>query len=235
MILKQDVKKKYSESELNSVLEFWNSMGMVKHGAETKIFARVKKSIQSRQIDISELKVAIKNYSIILKDATYYFKYKWNLADFIWNGNSNFGKFLPEGKHFMNYPPFLNEEVVEVKIIEEPKKPKMIIVLPVAKMLDLIKINELYNALIIEFQSMDYQTYLQTEHWLHFRLEALKGAGHKCRMCNADSALSVHHNNYSNRGRETFNDVIVLCGECHAKFHGKREQHGQTNKTKNQS
>jgi len=33
--------------------------------------------------------------------------------------------------------------------------------------------------------------------------------------------LEVHHNSYAHVGREAPEDLVVLCGECHATFHGK--------------
>lgn len=79
-----------------------------------------------------------------------------------------------------------------------------------------------YEKLIQYFKSMPYEEYLLTEHWRHFRNEALKWADHKCQLCNEeDTTLIVHHKTYENRGRETFNDVIVLCEDCHRLVHEK--------------
>ena len=81
-----------------------------------------------------------------------------------------------------------------------------------------------YGKLIYYLKSMPYDEYLETEHWKHFRNEALKWAGHKCQLCNKeDTTLVIHHKTYENRGRETFNDVIVLCEDCHKLVHGKKE------------
>ena len=77
------------------------------------------------------------------------------------------------------------------------------------------KINDAYDSLIEEFKFIDYTTYLRTKHWLYFKEEALKKACFKCQACNiGDTVLSIHHNNYNNLGRETFDDVIVLCETC---------------------
>ena len=89
-----------------------------------------------------------------------------------------------------------------------------------------IEVNEdmrnLYKKYMSKIRSLDYQEYLQTEHWQHFKLEAIRHAGHKCQICNKDDCnLNVHHNNYDNRGRETFNDVIVVCDDCHNMIHNK--------------
>jgi hypothetical protein len=76
-----------------------------------------------------------------------------------------------------------------------------------------------YEDMIRELNKMAYKDYLQTEHWQHFRLEALKFFKNKCCLCNSEKYLQVHHETYKNRGRETFNDVIVLCKDCHSKQH----------------
>ena len=80
------------------------------------------------------------------------------------------------------------------------------------------KVNAAYDSLIEEYKYMDYTTYLRTKHWVRFKEEVLKIACFKCQACNSsDTVLSVYHNNYDNLGRETFDEVIVLCETCHAK------------------
>jgi len=81
------------------------------------------------------------------------------------------------------------------------------------------KINNAYDSLIEEFKYLDFATYLRTKHWVYFKEEALKKACFKCQACNtSDRVISVHHNNYNNLGRETFEDVIVLCETCLVKY-----------------
>ena len=81
---------------------------------------------------------------------------------------------------------------------------------------------DLYEQLLTELKRMGYSDYLNTEHWKHFRDEVFKFYGHKCQVCNGIDKLHVHHKTYENRGRETFNDVILICDLCHAKIHGKQ-------------
>lgn len=69
---------------------------------------------------------------------------------------------------------------------------------------------------------MPYREYLATPHWLVMRSVALVRAGFQCRHCEAeDVRLDVHHLSYARLGRETANDLIVLCGWCHADEHGR--------------
>ena len=67
---------------------------------------------------------------------------------------------------------------------------------------------------------MDYQKYLQTEHWQARRKLALDEAGHKCQVCGCkDRRLDVHHNSYDYLGDEPREDLIVLCDVCHERHH----------------
>ena len=41
---------------------------------------------------------------------------------------------------------------------------------------------------------MEYDKYLETEHWKQKRQETLDWWGHKCCICAASEKLEVHHN-----------------------------------------
>jgi 5-methylcytosine-specific restriction endonuclease McrA len=72
-----------------------------------------------------------------------------------------------------------------------------------------------------EYLKMPYKEYLQTEHWINLREQALRKAKYKCELCNSKENLNVHHKTYDNKGNEPLSDLIVLCNNCHAKFHNK--------------
>lgn len=72
-------------------------------------------------------------------------------------------------------------------------------------------------------KSLPYDDYLKTEYWQQVRKESLRRAKYRCQMCNADAPLDVHHRTYETRGEETTGDVIALCRDCHAKYHGKNK------------
>jgi 5-methylcytosine-specific restriction endonuclease McrA len=73
-------------------------------------------------------------------------------------------------------------------------------------------------------RDMPYIEYLKTDHWAGVRKDAMKRAGFRCQLCNANGVtLDTHHRTYENLGREQRGDVIVLCRPCHAKHHGKEE------------
>jgi len=73
---------------------------------------------------------------------------------------------------------------------------------------------------------MPYYEYLQTDEWKNTRKRALRRAGFKCELCNSDGELHVHHKTYERRGDEDNDDLIVLCKNCHAKFHDKLSKEG---------
>lgn len=74
---------------------------------------------------------------------------------------------------------------------------------------------------IAQYKTMPYKEYLLTPYWKRFADEARKCARYKCNLCNGSGILHVHHKTYETRGEEKFDDVIVLCERCHAKFHNK--------------
>lgn len=77
-----------------------------------------------------------------------------------------------------------------------------------------------YEKNIQDLRSMPYTDYLKTEHWQYTRTKALKRARYRCQLCNRGNiSLHVHHRTYENRGYEQNDDLIVLCADCHRKFH----------------
>jgi len=71
-----------------------------------------------------------------------------------------------------------------------------------------------------ELRSMPYVEYLQTQHWQDLRHRKLKSSSYRCQICNAsDKTLDVHHRSYENRGCEQWSDTIVVCRDCHERFH----------------
>ena len=84
--------------------------------------------------------------------------------------------------------------------------------------LDLAKLKP-GNIAIRYLRIIPYKAYLQTFHWIQTRNKALERAGFKCQLCNSDDNLQVHHRTYENLGDEQNADLIVLCANCHKKFH----------------
>ena len=197
------------DKEIEEVFNHWLSKDIIKH---RKITDNIKRRIKMRlkESSLEEALSVVDNYAEVYHDEDYFFTYKFSLARLM--HCDQYEKFAVDGEHYANYKD--TQENLEKK--EEIKN-------KVHKQIKLNnEIDELYKLIINKFNSMPYKEYLETEHWQHFRKEALKSANYKCQVCSKDSdnKLAVHHNNYDNRGRETFNDVVVLCDGCHELFHG---------------
>lgn len=71
-------------------------------------------------------------------------------------------------------------------------------------------------------KSLPYKEYLQTQHWKDIRTRMMKRSNYSCSMCgNKNVILHIHHRSYKNLGNEDYSDLIVLCEDCHGKFHNK--------------
>lgn len=74
---------------------------------------------------------------------------------------------------------------------------------------------------------MRYDKYLKTKHWRNVRHLALEYAHFRCQLCNrGNTKLNVHHRTYIHKGQEQdyLEDLIVLCQDCHKRFHDKIER-----------
>lgn len=64
-----------------------------------------------------------------------------------------------------------------------------------------------------------YQAYRRTAHWQRMRKRALELSEYHCRLCCAEKSLEVHHNTCERLWAERDADLIVLCHNCHTKYH----------------
>jgi hypothetical protein len=61
-----------------------------------------------------------------------------------------------------------------------------------------------------------YYAYLHSDTWKRLRREALERDGRRCRLCNANTNLHVHHRYYPEvLGTETIDALTTLCQRCH--------------------
>lgn len=72
---------------------------------------------------------------------------------------------------------------------------------------------------IKELQEMPYDVYLNTPHWGRVKKAAYGRYGHTCFNCESKRRIHVHHLNYSRRGHENMEDLMLLCEECHQLVH----------------
>lgn len=75
-------------------------------------------------------------------------------------------------------------------------------------------------------RKMSYKDFLKTPYWDGVRNYKLKKSGYCCELCKSKGVLNVHHKSYENHGLEhkeqiADKDLIVLCKDCHEKFHDK--------------
>lgn len=77
------------------------------------------------------------------------------------------------------------------------------------------------RAAIAVLKAMPYSLYLKTPHWQNIRQQMLRRARFRCQLCNSGGVLNVHHRTYERRGEEDYKDLVVLCQDCHSKFHHK--------------
>lgn len=64
-----------------------------------------------------------------------------------------------------------------------------------------------------------YQRYLRSLRWKRKRDAVVKRDGGRCRICNAEGPLEVHHRTYKDLGHEKMADLISLCPDCHEIHH----------------
>jgi hypothetical protein len=60
---------------------------------------------------------------------------------------------------------------------------------------------------------VDYEDYLNSAYWQLFKESVLEEYDHKCNLCGTTKNVEVIHLN-KNLGRETFDDVAVICNKC---------------------
>lgn len=66
---------------------------------------------------------------------------------------------------------------------------------------------------------IDYQKYLKSEYWQGIREQVYECDSHRCRLCNSEKDLHVHHRTYEFLEDEKLEELITLCKRCHNIFH----------------
>lgn len=77
------------------------------------------------------------------------------------------------------------------------------------------------SKVIEHIKNMQYYDFLKTPYWKAIAQQKRYYAKYKCELCASSENIAVHHKTYDNHGNEIENlsDLIVLCSECHEKFH----------------
>lgn len=79
-----------------------------------------------------------------------------------------------------------------------------------------LNVNNLDSSYISFLESClrcNYDEYLKTIHWKLFKNYAIEKKENKCSVCGSCNNLDVYHIN-KHLGRETLEDVSVLCDKC---------------------
>lgn len=66
---------------------------------------------------------------------------------------------------------------------------------------------------------LTYGEYRETYEWHRIRQRKLLQQKNKCATCNTVHPLEVHHKTYERLGDEWDDDLVVLCRDCHKKYH----------------
>ncbi|MCH1959547.1 MULTISPECIES: hypothetical protein [Romboutsia] len=74
-------------------------------------------------------------------------------------------------------------------------------------------LDNLYSEYLEACLKVKYKEYLNSIHWQIFKDYALRENDYTCSICGQEHNLDVYHIN-KNLGRETLEDVAVLCDNC---------------------
>lgn len=69
-----------------------------------------------------------------------------------------------------------------------------------------------------------YTAHLQSEYWRALCADAMSRCGAICEVCHQRPARQGHHLHYRTLGRESLDDIRMVCGPCHLIQHGKRRR-----------
>ena len=72
---------------------------------------------------------------------------------------------------------------------------------------------------------IDYNKYLKSDYWKGIKEQVHKRDDYKCRLCNSEEGLHVHHRTYDFVEIEKLEELITLCKRCHNIFHKNNSQH----------
>lgn len=75
-----------------------------------------------------------------------------------------------------------------------------------------------------EQRKPDYYEYLNSPEWKKKSRAAKRREEYRCQLCyrhQDEVQLDAHHRTYERLGHEKPTDIVVLCHDCHGKFHNK--------------
>lgn len=63
-----------------------------------------------------------------------------------------------------------------------------------------------------------YEDYLKSQHWIKIRERYINKYGERCEAC-GEIGKELHHLKYDTLGNESFDDLMLLCENCHLEEH----------------
>lgn len=93
---------KVKESKYIDILNFWNSKKIIIHEPTKELLETIEKIIKKKKYKKDDIVQAIKNYSTVLTDEKYFFKYIWSLENFL-SRKKALPSFLEGGENWENY------------------------------------------------------------------------------------------------------------------------------------
>lgn len=116
--IKEEKIKELSDVFLR-IFNFWNEKKIIPHRVLSKeICAEIEKAL--KKYSEEEIKTYIDRYAEVLKDETYFWNYKWKLAEFL-SRKEGISSFTDEGSKWVNYLSHKSKEPTQ-----EPKEDRSI-------------------------------------------------------------------------------------------------------------
>ena len=88
--------------------------------------------------------------------------------------------------------------------------------------------HEMQFELAKKIKSMEYDDFISSFYWKLLSLHIKKQSLHRCRFCNSNDVLNVHHRSYEHHGYEyqTYKtELVCICEKCQNGLH-KEEKNG---------
>ncbi len=106
--IKESIINNNTKEIFEKIFECWNQKKIVVHRNIEDFKTKIKNALKEHTAD--EIMLAIEHYSIVLNDSSYFYKYKWNLNDFL-GREKGYTEFLDNGSKWLNYLDFKNKKV----------------------------------------------------------------------------------------------------------------------------
>jgi len=103
----------------DEILTFWNSKKIIVHKQSDSIISAIRKTL--KKYVKKKINEAIENYSTVLSDEKYFFKYRWSLETFLSRKKAIPG-FLSDGEYWINYCKWKEDRGEIVNAIKREKK-----------------------------------------------------------------------------------------------------------------